>query len=208
MASLAASGPHETRYLASFVGCMSNQAVRLRLLEIRDESFWIVDNTEAFLSAIRGGRDDELDRLKRQYAERLAASQFVLCPRGYGTSSIRLFEAMEMGRAAVVLSDLWVPPEGPRWEDFIIRVRERDARKLPAILREHEGTSAARGESARRAWKEWYSPDRLFHNLCATCEDMLQRRRVPEWATRWLCYLHFARPSHARRLLRGLRRRA
>ncbi|MGZ5546021.1 MAG: exostosin domain-containing protein, partial [Limisphaerales bacterium] len=37
-------------------------------------------------------------------------SRFMLCPRGQGTASIRLFDAMQMGVAPVIISDKWIRP--------------------------------------------------------------------------------------------------
>ena len=51
--------------------------------------------------------------VKLGYADLMAGSKFILCPRGSGTSSIRLFEAMRAGRVPVIISDNWVPPIGP-----------------------------------------------------------------------------------------------
>jgi hypothetical protein len=44
----------------------------------------------------RGPAADK-DLPKLRYAELLIASKFVLCPRGNGASSIRLFESMQLG---------------------------------------------------------------------------------------------------------------
>ena len=49
----------------------------------------------------------------------------MICPRGWGSSSIRLFEVMEMGRVPVIISDAWVN-EAPKWADFSVRVSEAD----------------------------------------------------------------------------------
>ena len=130
-----------------------------------------------------------------------------LCPRGAGPSSYRLFETMQMGRVPVVLSDQWVPPDGPAWGEFLIRVPEHDVLRLPGLLREHEPDCEARGAAARHAWEAWLSPDRLFGRICEACEDLLKDGRFLSPSSRWLCYLHFARPSRARALLRHARRR-
>ena len=195
--------PH---FLASFVGCTSHAYVRYRLVELQDPAIRIADNTAAFIGALEANRSDDMDRLKREFVEITAASRFVLCPRGRGASSIRLFEAMQMGRAPVVLADAWVPPDGPDWDSFLVRIPEQEVGRLPTLLRELDPTAPARAETARREWEAWFSPEVLFHRLCETCLDM-QARRVPLWITQGFCYLHFLRPLHGRRILRRLLRR-
>jgi len=194
------SPPH---FLASFVGCTSRTRVRYRLLELADPAIHIADNTAAFLSALEGARPDDVDRLKREFAAISSASRFILCPRGRGVSSIRLFEAMQMGRVPVVLADGWVPPDGPDWDSFLVRVSEREVDRLPALLRRHDSTAPARAAAARRAWETWFAPEVLFHRICEACHDMLSRR-VPLWVTQGFCYLHFLRPLHGRVILRRL----
>ena len=197
-----AAPPH---FLASFVGCTSRTRVRFRLLELADPAIRIVDNTAAFLSALEAGRAGDVDRLKREFAEISAASRFILCPRGRGVSSIRLFEAMQMGRVPVVLADGWVPPDGPDWDSFLVRVPERDVGRLPELLRRLDASAPVRAAAARREWEAWFAPDVLFHRICESCDDM-RSRRVPLWVTQGLCYLHFLRPLHGRRILRKLLR--
>ena len=62
----------------------------------------------------------------------------ILCPRGEGTSSIRLFESLRMGRPPVIISDQWVPPEGPAWDTFSVRIPERRIHTIPDRLTELE----------------------------------------------------------------------
>ena len=57
----------------------------------------------------------------------------MLCPRGQGTSSIRLFEAMRMGIAPVIISDKWIGPKGPEWESFAVFVKEKDISRSARI---------------------------------------------------------------------------
>lgn len=48
---------------------------------------------------------EERSRLGREWLVAVANSQFILCPRGEGLSSIRLFDAMALGRVPVVMGD-------------------------------------------------------------------------------------------------------
>ena len=58
-----------------------------------------------------GSPDFEMRR--ERFRSVMGRSRFVLCPRGKGTSSIRLYEALAYGCVPVIISDDWVAPAGP-----------------------------------------------------------------------------------------------
>src|SRR5262249_32439808 len=94
--------PHRP-HLASFVGCAKGKPVRERLMPLASSPrFLAIDATDEFLGAIRAGDGPRLRDLKRRYIDSLAQALFALCPGGEGPSSIRLFEAMELGIAPVI----------------------------------------------------------------------------------------------------------
>ena len=200
------AGRSQLRYLASFVGCAGRTPARLNMLKVRDPSLLITDNTESFVAALRSGDQGQVDAAKRQFIEVAAQSRFILCPRGYGTSSFRIFESMEMGRAPVIISDQWVEPPGPDWSSFAIRIAERDIPRLADLLRPLEARFEEKGRLARQAWEQWFSPDVLFHHLVEDCAAIM-RGTAPEWATRWTAHLQLLRPMHLKRRLQAIKRR-
>ena len=120
---------------------------------------------------------------KERYAEVLARSEFCLCPRGAGVGSIRLFEAMEAGSVPVLFSDAYVLPEGPSWDDFLIRLPESDAGRadLPELLEPWRGEAREMGRRARQAWEAWFAPavwlDRIVENVEAIRSERAQAGR-------------------------------
>jgi len=194
-----------TRWLACFVGCVGNIRTRKRLMEIEDERFVIKDMTREFVMAAKMGDEMSLNSMKRQYVDVLRESLFALCPRGRGASSIRLFEAMEIGRAPVILSDQWVPPAGPDWKTFTIRVRESSVSLLGQILRDHEHEAHEQGRTARHAWREFFAEDVLFHHVTEACLDIVNTRRRCMPLSKGLIYIQFLRPHHLRRLARRVK---
>jgi hypothetical protein len=114
----------------------------------------------------------ERDRFMTSYAEAILDSQFVLCPGGCGPSSFRLFEAMEMGRAPVILSDEWVPPPGPRWDQLSVRVPESCAGDISSIVSRFSDRHEAMGRAARAAWEQWFAKPVCFHRLVELCADI------------------------------------
>ena len=190
-------------YLFSFMGSIANARVRRDLAQLRHRRAYF-QNTESDFSRLLHREMSPRDRRDyyRRYAELTKASKFILCPRGLGAGTVRLFETMRMGRVPVILSDEWVPPSGPEWEKFSLRVPEREFRRIPQLLAEQEHMAVPMGQLARREWEEWFSPEVAFHTVVEYCLELKRRRRVPESLARWPVYLQLARPFHFRRLLR------
>ena len=186
----------ERRYLYSFLGAVRSAPVRERLAAMPHGPHGLFLDTSARAEQIaRHGTADERREFARQYAEATTLSQFVLCPRGVGVSSRRLFETMGMGRAPVVLADDWVPPDGPAWERSCVFIREADCERLPHLLAERADEALELGREARRQWEEWYAPEVLFHRTVESCLSIGHERRLPEPASSWLAYTQMLRPS-------------
>lgn len=103
------------------------------------------------------------------YIEHILGAKFALCPRGTGTGSFRLQEAMALGRAPVIISDEWVPVRGPDFAKCAIFVREADIARLPAILRAHAPRWREMGQAAQTAWRDYFDPA----NYCPRALDQL-----------------------------------
>jgi hypothetical protein len=188
---------HERRWLYSFIGAANHDA-RRRLLRLNDARA-LLEDTSLF-NMWKMPDPAEKERRTRRYAEVMAASLFVICPRGAGTSSYRLYESMMMGIAPVLVSDEWVAPDGPDWGAFLLKVREADVAELPRILRSHERQAIARGIRARKAWEQWFSPEVRFHRAAEACRELLALRLVPESVARLLPSVEHQR-SRVRRWL-------
>jgi hypothetical protein len=127
----------------------------------------LIEDTSFHLNWVESA---DTERQQRRYVETVGRSHFVLCPRGIGTGSFRMFEVMRMGAVPVVISDPYVLPEGPDWESFLIRVPEKDLLNLPSILEPYRAESALRGERARQAWERWFSTGQEFNQIIGRCE--------------------------------------
>jgi hypothetical protein len=194
-------------YLFSFMGSVRNASIRGKLAGLRHPRSFFQDTSRDF-ERILNRRMDRRERLDydRRYAELTKASKFILCPRGLSASSIRLFETMRMGRVPVILSDAWIPPLGPEWTKFSVRVRERDFEEIPRLLDDRESEAVTMWELARKEWERWFSEEVLFHHLVELCLDIKRNRKIPERVARWTAYLHYLQPFHFRRILgRGFR---
>jgi len=168
----------EPDLLWSFVGTMENAPVRGRIAELQDARAIIAD-TQRFSSTLRWGwasdHRDEAQEAFREYAITLARSKFVVCPRGRGPSSMRIFEALEVGRCPVIVADDWLPPPFADWDSCAIRVPERNVNQLPQILRSRESEAAALGANARAVWEQFFSPRAQLATLVMGCLEISER---------------------------------
>jgi len=194
---------HELPYLFSFMGSVKNAPVRRELAKLSHPRSFFANTSDKFSLLLHDKLSPRERRdYYRRYAEMTKASKFVLCPRGLGAGTIRLFETMRMGRVPVILSDTWVEPSGPRWADFSLRVRERDFGRIPQLLEEREHLAVEMGRRARAEWEQCFSEEAAFHRVVEYCLALKQRRRVPESWARLPVFLQYLRPFHFRRLLR------
>jgi hypothetical protein len=195
----------EKRYLFSFLGG-STSILRKRLFNLNfNRSDVLIENTSAYWHWDNSQPDR--DTRQRRYAETIAASHFALCPRGAGAGSYRFFEAMALGVAPVLLSDDYELTPGPAWDQFLIRVRERDISRLPAILEPHLPNAAERGRVARKAFEEYFAVDREFDRLVDLAARALRHGPPAEeyFRRKQLAMLRqFERRRKARAALRSL----
>ena len=196
-------GDHTERsYLFSFMGAAANHPLRQDLLNLSDDETFLFD-TSPFWPYDELSTDKQA-ALEECYRDVTLESHFVVCPRGRGPSSIRLFEAMRMGRAPVILSDAWVPPEGPDWDSFSVRIPEAELHTLPARLAARADEAESMGRRARSAWEDWFSAESAFHRCTEACLDMKSAREWPFGAYRLAAFAQLIRPLHFRALLRTL----
>jgi Exostosin family len=166
------------KYLFTFQGG-STSLLRKRLFNISfNRPDVLVENTSTYYHWDL----TQPDRTNRQqvYAETLAASHFVLCPRGAGTGSIRLFEVMNAGVAPVLIGDNYLLPKHVDWDKFLLRIRERDIERLPQLLEPHLATSAERGRLAHEAFMANFAMEVEFDQIIALCSAAVHHRSPPE----------------------------
>ena len=161
------------KYLYSFVGSIDTSMTRSSMLELQRKNTLIVD-VSGKVSAAWANYDDETEKEKliKSYISSILNSKFVLCPRGYNCSSIRLFESMKLGRAPIIISDEWTAPIGPNWEECSVRILERDILKIPTLLKEKENQWEELGEKARNAWEKWFSVKYAPETIVKSCLEI------------------------------------
>jgi|GEM_PF-1408099 len=112
---------------ASFVGVIHNSAnnktgVRTKMLSV------FTDNKNVQITEARDNAE--------LFQEMLSRSVFSLCPRGYGKTSYRFYEALRNGSIPIyIYDDPWLPYEDELdWDKYCIRVHENDIETIPDLL--------------------------------------------------------------------------
>lgn len=166
----------EKRFLYSFMGG-STCWLRKRLLKQYKDCALddvLVQGTDHYKHWIADDRTAGSEQ-QRRYVETMLSSKFVVCPRGASASSIRLFEAMELGCAPVVLADDWIPVDGVDWS-FCLFVKESELANLDSIIRSHSGEWKERGLAARRTFEEHFSRVKFGATLERQIRQLIQSR--------------------------------
>ena len=198
----------ESRCLFSFVGSCCNAAVRKQLLSLHHPRFDLLDTSGKIVPAYTSGDQAAIADLNRRYADSVRRSSFVLCPRGAGCSSLRLFEVMRMGRSPVILSDEWAQPIGPQWDKFAVIVSEKQVFELPRMLSSREEFAEVMGRLARQEWEKWFSMQTFFDTTVDGCLDIQRAGKCGDSWFRRRKYFQLLRPFHARHYLRSCVRAA
>ncbi len=182
---LPSDGPAaEKPHLYSFMGAFVTHSVRSRIGMIQDERALIVD-TSAHPGREYGQSAEVYATYRSSFAESLKNSLFVLCPRGMGASSIRIFEVMKAGRVPVIISDAWTPPDGPEWDACSLRVPECDVQQIPGLLRAAESRFPSMAAEALSAWRRFFSKQALLDYTARVASECLRpENRTQLWRKR------------------------
>lgn len=143
---------------------------RAALLRILERSSVIRTNF-IFRKHYRAGAntDTERDKTTREYYDNIRNSDYVLCIRGGGNFSVRLYETLMMGRVPVfVNTDCLMPfPEKIDWSQHVVWVEWRDRHKLHEAVAQHYAKLDQKQFSElqvknRVLWKEVLSVKGIF----------------------------------------------
>ncbi|MEB3359624.1 MAG: exostosin family protein, partial [Synechococcales bacterium] len=120
-----------------------------------------------------------LKQVRRDYVQNMVESDYVLCCRGLGNYSFRLYEALSCGRIPVLINtdcvlpyDFWID-----YKDYCIWVEEREISDLPEIVADFHARLSpqafiAHQQNCRALWEHYLSPRGFFSNLHRHLQDL------------------------------------
>jgi hypothetical protein len=165
--------------LFSFAGRASHHVRRRLFAQNFNSADVLVEDTSGY-NHFAGQTENNRARARRPYWEMARRSKYALCPRGAGTSTMRIFEMMEAGIAPIIVADDWLPPVGPSWEAFALFVRESEISSIYEIVKTHKDEYAHRGHLARQAWEQYFSPENYWSFMLASIRRIQQNQKCPE----------------------------
>ena len=108
--------------------------------------------------------EDSLNR----FCEISSRSRFMLCPRGYGLNSFRLYESFQLGCVPVILTDEPYLPWADEldWSKFSITILDSQFDQLIDILTEiSESTYREMIHEGQKAYQSHFTLDAVCHNI-------------------------------------------
>lgn len=125
-----------------------------------------------FLGGIQVGNAADFNRIRREYVENMIDSDYILCARGGGNFSYRLYETLSCGRIPVfVNTDCCLPFEDViDWRSLCVWVEEKDLRHIAERVATHyagltDQQFREHQKQCRRIWEDYLSPLGFFTNL-------------------------------------------
>ena len=156
----------ERDIFASFVGSTTHPIRHLMYKSIQADPKYLV-NLKRWTPSIT-------EEYQEYYKDIMRRSEFALCPRGYGATSYRMYEAMQFGAIPVYISDVfWIPFENEvNWYEFCVMIPpshiDEMAFVLSAISREQKELMRSK---MKEAYNEHFTAKKIINKIInGVCE--------------------------------------
>lgn len=149
--------------LASFVGS-NTHPIRDTMCNLYRHNSNFVISTQSWSPSVRN------DDFKR-YLDISLRSKFMLCPRGYGLNSFRLYESFQLGCVPVIVTDRPYLPWSDEldWSRFSVLVNENEIDKIQEVL---SSISTPQYDELKAYGQSIY---KTHFSLDGVCENILKR---------------------------------
>lgn len=168
----------EDRPIVGFCGCYTNNIYRRRSLESLINSDTIIKNFILYDQFWAGREQQVKENLDHAYAhdvrskfiDNIKNSDYVLCCRGSGNFSYRLYETLSAGRIPIIIdTDIVLPHEDKiPWNDISVWVKKENIDKIDNIvLKDYDSMSQAefleRQKTCREIYEDYIRPTSFFN---------------------------------------------
>lgn len=145
---------------ASFVGSYTHQ-IRIEMMQGLQNNYYEILLSPSWSPSVAEDRlNKHIDSLRR--------SDFALCPRGYGNTSFRMYEAMQLGAVPVYISDDFCLPWSDEidWNDLVVLIKREDISKADEILTNfsYDRLLAMRAYAAE-IYEDYFSLSGTYNNI-------------------------------------------
>ena len=100
-----------------------------------------------------------------------ARSKFVLCPRGYAATSVRMYEAFQHGAVPVYISDEFITPWDDEidWDKLVLKVAPADVERLTEIIEECSDENwEMMADYGKKIYSTHFSMEAVFNKIIET----------------------------------------
>jgi len=137
------------------------------------ETNFIIREKMVFLGQkIEDSNAQKLSDVRLEFVQNLLESDYIVCCRGAGNFSNRIFETLCCGRIPIVIdTDCVLPYDfAINWKDFCVWVDESEISEVAdKVLEFHQKMSNEDFERLQRkcrsVWEEWLSPEGFYSNF-------------------------------------------
>ena len=151
----------EKTIFASFVGSRNTHPIRMDMCNH-------LSNMEGYkITAGNWSTTVPIENFKR-FIDITCSSKFALAPRGYGKSSFRMYEILQLGTVPVYISDVHYLPwmDELDWNDFCVPVNEDEINQIDDILKSISDVEYQRLlENGKKVYDEYFSLEGMFKNI-------------------------------------------
>jgi hypothetical protein len=143
-----------------------SQARNLKANFLIREAWWGGAYSEGTFDVTMG------QRVRQEYVGNILESDYVLCARGAGNFSYRLYETLSMGRIPVLIDtdcvlpyDHWID-----WKQYVVWINQSEISSAAERVAEFHAALSPISfqelqQECRRLWEEWLSPPGFFANF-------------------------------------------
>ena len=151
----------EKTIFASFVGSRNTHPIRMDMCKH-------LSGKEGYvISAGNWSTEVPMNNFKR-FLDITCSSKFGLAPRGYGRSSFRLYEILQLGTVPVYISDVHYLPwtDELDWNDFCVPINEDEIEDIDAILKSIDDVEYnILLQNGRMIYEKYFSLEGIFKNI-------------------------------------------